>query len=232
MDEEDTTIQDPYSIHVCGESPPGAENRRHRVLRKSFDCNEWHCRSCLAFQFTEVYNYFEHNKVVILTERGPMNASSRMRIWVETHSDVVWDLVRMYLGIGLFLKAIFYLSHRDYLNQLMDETGTAWFAPVIMAHYVILAHLFGGLLLALGLLTRVAALIQIPVLFAAVFYIYLPKAMFLEPRQNLEFSALVLFLLLVAAAFGAGRWSLDHYLSRKINADAYRSEDPLPSHAH
>jgi len=64
----------------------------------------------------------------------------------------------MYLGIGLFLKAIFYLSHRDYLNQLMDETGTAWFAPVIMAHYVILAHLFGGLLLALGLLTRVAAL--------------------------------------------------------------------------
>jgi len=161
-----------------------------------------------------------------------MNATSRMRLWVESHSDVIWDLVRIYLGIGLFLKAIFYLTHRDYLLQLMDNLGTSWFAPAAIAHYVILAHLFGGLLLALGLLTRVAALVQIPVLLAAVFYIYLPKMMFLEPRQNLEFSALVLFLLLLFAAFGAGRWSLDHYLSRKISPDAYKADTEVPSHAH
>src|SRR4051812_20733149 len=161
-----------------------------------------------------------------------MNTSTRMRIWVETHSDIVWDLVRIYLGIGLFLKAIFYLTHRDYLQQLMDQTGTAWFAPAIVAHYIILAHLLGGLLLTLGLLTRVAALLQIPILFAAVFYIYLPKAMFLEPRQNLEFSALVLFLLLLMAGFGAGRWSLDHYLARRMQADAYARPDSVPSHVH
>jgi len=158
-----------------------------------------------------------------------MNATSRMRLWVETHSDIIWDLVRIYLGIGLFLKAIFYLTHRDYLLQLMDGMGTSWFAPAIMAHYVILAHLFGGLLMALGLITRVAALVQIPILLAAVFYVYLPKMMFLEPRQSLEFSALVLFLLLLTAAFGAGRWSLDHHLSRKINPEGYRAEDEAAS---
>lgn len=92
----------------------------------------------------------------------------------------------------------------------------------MMAHYVILAHLFGGLLMALGLITRVAALVQIPIVLAAVFYVYLPKMMFLEPRQSLDrnvrlaFSGLVLLLLLLTAAFGAGRWSLDHYLSRKV----------------
>src|SRR5437773_1522565 len=161
-----------------------------------------------------------------------MNATSRMRLWVETHSDIIWDLVRIYLGIGLFLKAIFYLTHRDYLLQLMDSMGTGWFAPAIMAHYVILAHLFGGLLMTLGLLTRVAALVQIPVLLAAVFYVYLPKMMFLEPRQSLEFSALVLFLLLLTAAFGAGRWSLDRYLSRKINPRADKAEAEVASHAH
>ena len=80
-------------------------------------------------------------------------------------------------------------------------------------------------------LTRVAALVQIPVLLAAVFYIYLPKMMFLEPRQSLEFSSLVLFLLLLFAAFGAGRWSLDHYLSRKIAPDAYKDANEVPSHA-
>ena len=158
-----------------------------------------------------------------------MNATSRMRLWVETHSDIIWDLVRIYLGIGLFLKAIFYLTHRDYLLQSMDNMGTSWFAPAIMAHYVILAHLFGGLLMALGLITRVAALVQVPILLAAVFYVYLPKMMFLEPRQSLEFSALVLFLLLLTAAFGAGRWSLDHYLSRKINPEGYRAADEAAS---
>lgn len=161
-----------------------------------------------------------------------MKANSRMRLWVESHTDIVWDLVRIYLGIGLFLKAIFYLTHRDYLLQQMDSLGTSWFVPATMAHYVILAHLFGGLLLALGLITRVAALVQIPVLLAAVFYLYMPKMMFLEPRQSLEFSALVLFLLLLFAGFGAGRWSLDHYLSRKISPEGYKGEGEVASHAH
>ena len=105
------------------------------------------------------------------------------------------------------------------------------FAPAAIAHYVVLAHLFGGLLMALGLLTRVAALVHIPVLLAAVFYIYLPKMIFLEPRQSLEFSSLVLFLLLLFAAFGAGRWLLDHYLSRNIAPDAYKDANEVPSHA-
>jgi putative oxidoreductase len=165
-------------------------------------------------------------------EKEPMKTSARMRLWVESHTDIIWDLVRIYLGIGLFLKAIFYLTHRDYLLQQMDNLGTAWFAPAVMAHYVILAHIFGGLLLALGLITRAAALVQIPVLLVAVFYIYVPKMMFLEPRQNLEFSSLVLFLLLLFAAFGAGRWSLDHYLSRKISPEGYKNEGELASHAH
>lgn len=50
-----------------------------------------------------------------------MNGTSRMRLWVETHRDIIWDLVGIYLGIGLFLKGIFYLTHRDYLLELMDR---------------------------------------------------------------------------------------------------------------
>ena len=182
-----------------------------------------------------MYNIHELLKVAQLTTellRKALMNTARFRLWVETHSDVVWDLVRVYLGVGLFLKAIFYLMHRDYLLKLMDDMDTGWFAPAMIAHYVILAHLFGGLLMALGLLTRVAAIVQIPMLLAATLYIYLPKMMFLEPRQNLEFSALVLFLLILTAVFGAGRWSLDHYLSRKLQPEAYRPEEPVPSHAH
>ncbi len=68
-------------------------------------------------------------------------------------------------------------------------------------------------MLAIGLLTRVAALFQIPILLGAVFSVSLPQMLTLEPRQNLEFAALVLFPTVLVAVRGAGRCSLDYYLS-------------------
>ncbi len=135
--------------------------------------------------------------------------------WIRTHSDVLFDLVRIYLGVGLILKAVYFLSHREYLQDLLGQAGNMVIVPVAVAHYVIPAHLAGGLLLAVGLMTRLAALAQIPVLLGAIFYIYLPRMVSIEPRQNLEFSALVLFLLVLIFVQGAGRCSVDHYLDRK-----------------
>lgn len=138
----------------------------------------------------------------------------RIKLWTETHSDLFIDLVRIYLGTGLFVKAIWFMTHRDFLMNTIEGSDNLWFAPAALAHYVIMAHLVGGFLLAIGLLTRVAALFQIPILLGAVFYVYLPKIVTLEPRQNLEFAALVLFLTVLVAVRGAGRCSLDYYLSR------------------
>ena len=146
--------------------------------------------------------------------KGTVKNVDRIKLWTETHSDLFIDLVRIYLGTGLFVKAIYFMTHRDFLMNIIEGSGTSWFAPAAMAHYVIMAHLFGGFLLAIGLLTRVAALFQIPILLGAVFYVYLPKMVTLEPRQNLEFAALVLFLTVLVAVRGGGRCSLDYYLAR------------------
>jgi putative oxidoreductase len=72
------------------------------------------------------------------------------------------------------------------------------------------AHLAGGALLALGLITRTAAIVQIPALIGAVFFVHLREGLF-RTGQSLELSSLVLFLLCVFAVFGGGRLSLDHY---------------------
>ena len=143
------------------------------------------------------------------------------RRWAEAHTDAFIDLVRIYLGVGLIVKGIFFMLHRDYLLKLLEDSGNLAIAPVTIVHYVIPAHIFGGLLLALGLLTRVAALAQLPILIGAMFWVYLPKAMAVEPRQNLEFSALVLFLMLLIVIFGPGRLSVDHYLSRRQPAELH-----------
>lgn len=156
-----------------------------------------------------------------------MNRFARCQQWLHAREDLFLALVRVYLGAGLFVKAIFMMSHREYLLNLLDDLDNLWFAPAAMAHYIIPAHMAGGILLALGLLTRVAVLFQIPILVGAVFYLYMPKMMLLEPRQNLEYSALVLFLLVLFGVFGAGRYSLDHVLSRQMSPR--RELEPAPS---
>src|SRR5882757_8014123 len=95
--------------------------------------------------------------------------------WIKTHGDLALDLVRVYLGIGLIVKAWYFMAHSDYLLQLMDTMGSYWFAPAILTHYIVLAHLVGGICLLFGLFTRTAAILQLPILFAALFYVHLPK---------------------------------------------------------
>jgi uncharacterized membrane protein YphA (DoxX/SURF4 family) len=137
-------------------------------------------------------------------------------MWLRAHEDLFIDLVRIYLGCGLVVKAVFLMNHRDYLLQMIQDSDVAWLAGGMIANYVILAHLVGGAMLALGLATRLAAFAQLPILLGAVFSLYLPRLATIEPRQYLEYAGLVAFLLLLFGVFGAGRFSLDYVMARKL----------------
>jgi uncharacterized membrane protein YphA (DoxX/SURF4 family) len=151
-----------------------------------------------------------------------MNGWNRFRASLESHADVCLDFIRIYLGIGLFLKGLYFATHTGELMHMMENAGNLWFEPAIIGHYIIVAHLVGGLLLTIGLLTRLAAIVQVPILLGAVFFVSMPGVMDFGPRQHLEFSALVLFLMLLIFLYGAGRFSVDNVLARKA-AKARRS---------
>lgn len=146
--------------------------------------------------------------------------------WVKAHPDAFMDLLRIYLGVGLFIKGLYILEHRDQFMALFDKSNTTMILVMLALHYVIPAHLVGGTSLALGLVTRVSALVQLPLLAGAVFYVYLPRYSMLEQRESLEFTALVLFLLVILTAHGAGRLSLDHALEKGQEAEP----QPQPAH--
>lgn len=132
--------------------------------------------------------------------------------WVEAHSDVFLDAIRIYLGIGLIVKGMYIMTNRDQVLALLDAGGGLSLAVMTAAHLVIPIHFAGGLLLALGLVTRPAALMQIPVVAGALICVHLPRLASLEMRENFEFSGLVLFLLIMIAAHGPGRFSVDHLI--------------------
>lgn len=114
-----------------------------------------------------------------------------------------FDLIRIYLGVGLAVRGILFLMDPTFIGNMLEGSGALW--PRVIA----LGHLAGGVLLAVGLFTRLAAAIQVLPVLGAVIMLHLREDLASE-NQSLEFSALVLVMLIFFACFGSGEWSLDH----------------------
>ena len=150
----------------------------------------------------------------------------RLIAWADSHRGYWLDCVRIYLGLGLFARGLLLINNSSagFFEDLVQRSGQSWLTHGILLHYVILAHFIGGLLLTIGFLTRIAALIQIPVLIGAVFFVHRSEGL-LAASQSLEFSALVLFLLLVFVVSGAGKLSLDYVTFDRAAPDKPMDEE-------
>lgn len=80
--------------------------------------------------------------------------------------------------------------------------------PEIGAWYVILAHGVGGALLLLGLWTRWAALVNLPIMAGAFFLVHLREGFFMGPKGGYEFVLLVLAATLAQVFLGSGALAL------------------------
>jgi putative oxidoreductase len=147
-------------------------------------------------------------------ERGTVPVHERLDELLAGKKEIFLDLIRMYLGLGLVVKGILFLADKEYIGNLVLEGGGFDASTAMLAHYIPMAHISGGALMLVGLGTRVGAIIQIPILFGAVFLVHLREGLFTR-NQSLEFAALVLFLLVVYAIVGSGPISLDRRLARK-----------------
>lgn len=121
-----------------------------------------------------------------------------------------FEILRIYLGIALFFKAIHFIVNPEDLIYFMSQ-GKITFIETFISHYVISAHLVGGVLMTFGLLTRIGAAIQIPVLAGALGLVHLNEQLF-STSQNIELTALVLLLLIIFAFTGSGNISMDYHV--------------------
>ena len=137
-----------------------------------------------------------------------MNATARTMMRNLT-PERGFDLIRIYLGIGLTVRGILFFMDPTWIGHLLDVSGEMQLA----ARLVAIGHIAGGTLLALGLYTRLAAAVQVIPVFGALVLLHSHDGL-ASQNQSLEFSALVLIMLLFFAFFGAGQWSLDRRRAR------------------
>jgi len=146
-----------------------------------------------------------------------MNLLQRLEYWGDRHHPRWMDIVRIALGIFLCYKGVDFISHMSDLVSLMyNNTSTAPFFYILAGHYAAAAHILGGIFLMLGVMTRLACLIQIPVLLGAVFFLSTNREM-LRPYSELFLTLLVLLLLIYFLIAGNGPWSVKMEEEEKKN---------------
>lgn len=132
--------------------------------------------------------------------------------WLVKHRHYSIEALRIFLGGLLFFKGYVFVENISEIYEVIEESMQI--SSFIVSHYVVVAHLIGGLMLALGLLTRIAVILQLPILLGAVFFVHM-RDIFMVTASELEYSILVLVLLIVFFFYGGGKLSMDHFIIRK-----------------
>ncbi|MDR3711410.1 MAG: DoxX family protein [Puia sp.] len=133
--------------------------------------------------------------------------------WGNTHHPKILDVIRMLLGILLVTKGYIFLNNAAYLRYLVIDTRAVNLPPRIITaliYYTIYIQLLGGVLIFLGLFTRLWCLLEAPIVFGAVFFVNITSPFV---NSELWLSILVLSLLLLFIIIGSGPLSLDRLLS-------------------
>ncbi|MBW1875379.1 MAG: MFS transporter, partial [Deltaproteobacteria bacterium] len=113
-------------------------------------------------------------------------------------------VLRIYLGVALAIKGIYFIMNMDAFEQL---SGTLGDLPTVVAWYVVAAHVVGGAALAIGLGTRFAALVNIPVLIGAI--LAASSGGLFASDSTLQFTMFVLLVLALFVWQGSGKFSVD-----------------------
>lgn len=142
-----------------------------------------------------------------------MNPVKRLHHWNLAH-PVLYLFLRMGLGLILLFKGISFTSNAGELASILSESGIYSWQGFLIS-YITFAHLFGGFFLIIGLFTRTAALLQLPVLLGAVFLVNFRMAG-MNDGTEIALSIIALLLLLYVLAEGSGLLSLDHYVKHHL----------------
>jgi uncharacterized membrane protein YphA (DoxX/SURF4 family) len=124
---------------------------------------------------------------------------------------------RIFLGLSLFIKGIQFIQNKSILQKIVEENNTLqeyfWLQTIIPW-----VHLLGGVFILIGMFTRPAVIVQLPILIGAVFFVNSKKWVF-AGESELGLSIVILLLLIVFLFAGDGYLSWRKMIRRENNIE-------------
>jgi putative oxidoreductase len=99
---------------------------------------------------------------------GCMSFVKRGNRYAEDHPFMLFTVLRVVLGLILLIHGIYFIQNTETVIAMLHAARLE-FGAVALSHYIALVHIAGGILIAIGMITRVSILFQLPILIGAVF---------------------------------------------------------------
>jgi uncharacterized membrane protein YphA (DoxX/SURF4 family) len=130
----------------------------------------------------------------------------KLNKWANSHTSYPIDILRIALGVFLFLKGVTFIKEDHRLIDLLAPLGN-FDGGMFIYHYVVAAHIMGGTMIVFGLLTRWSIWAQLPILIGAVLINFAGPMVV----TNLIVSLITLIVCVFFLMYGSGKHSLDYY---------------------
>lgn len=127
--------------------------------------------------------------------------------WANAHTYYPLDLIRVALGVFLFVKGVDFMSNHVQMSEVIKPFQNMP-GGMLIIHYLVPAHFVGGFLIVIGLLTRWAVMAQIPILLGAVLVNFIGEM----NVANLVIASVTLLLCIFFLFYGSGKHSADYHL--------------------
>lgn len=149
-----------------------------------------------------------------------MNLVEKVEHWGDAHHAKWLDIVRVILGLLILSKGLLFISETDAQIEWIHRNNSIGFSDMLtltLVHIIAFAHIGGGIMIAMGLMTRFSVVVQIPILLGAIFFINLTHGFSLL-NSELWISLIVLLLLALFWVIGSGPYSVDTWMKRRNKA--------------
>ncbi len=135
-----------------------------------------------------------------------METVKNLNKWANAHTYFSLDILRIIVGVFLFTKGVSFITNTEYYTQLVEPIKNIG-GGMLFVHYIISAHMVGGIMIVFGLLTRWAIASQLPILLAAFLINFIGEM----NVGNLILSFLLFAICTFFLFYGSGKHSADYY---------------------
>jgi putative oxidoreductase len=147
-----------------------------------------------------------------------------MRALFRTADDLSLLLLRLTLGVVMWPHGAQKLlgwyggfGFSGTMGFFTEKMGLPW----IVALLIIIGESFGSLGLIVGFLTRVAAFGILLIMLGAIYLVHWPNGFFMnwsgkQAGEGYEYHLLAAGISLVVLLYGAGRWSVDRVIDKRV----------------
>jgi putative oxidoreductase len=132
----------------------------------------------------------------------------------EILAPLSYTLIRFSLGVFLIPHGFAKLFQDDAVAASRNFVNFGWSYPLAWAYLIGALEFFGGIMLAVGLLTRIVAAAFVVEMTVISFGVLWP--VWSWSRRGMEYALLMGIVALAILLRGGGRYSVDHYIGREF----------------